>query len=585
MTLDELKKLISKDETKNVELKKSTGELREGMHTACAFLNSDGGVLVFGVTPSLNIVGQIVSESTRRDIAQALAGIEPAVTPVIEYVDIPGKPNLQVIVLRFNPWVYGQKPYTFHGKPYYRLESVTKAMPRDMFDERIRINMPHQYSWEMRTAEGYSIKDLNAGTIRGVVRLGVEEKRIPVGSLNEPIKVILKKWNLLDGDNVRNAAVFLFSKRFSFEYLLRMARFRGTDKNYFIDNQQAHGNFFDLLDAGMGFFFKHLSLSGEIKGLKREEHLDVPVAALREALINALCHRDYDIHQCSIGIAIYDDRIEIESPGLLPHELTPKTIKRSHQSFPRNEVLANVLYQTTYLEKWGSGIKRIMDACRAENSPQPFWSEQTGYTVVTFPLNKLNGKIVTQNAPQNDSQSDSQNDSQKRAFRIKELVVQSNSVSVKTIAETLELSEITVRRYLKKMGYVWKGAPKKGYWFDTQNVSQNDTQSDSQNDALNDTQNEKNVSRTEKVLQVVSVNSMISKDALATMFGVTKLTILRDLQKLGFVWEGASKNGHWVREKGRFVDANKTSVKKVTNSTKKKKDTETLDLFGGGDGE
>ena len=196
MTLDELKKLISKDETKNVELKKSTGELREGMHTACAFLNSDGGVLVFGVTPSLNIVGQIVSESTRRDIAQALAGIEPAVSPVIEYVDIPGKPNLQVIVLRFNPWVYGQKPYTFHGKPYYRLESVTKAMPRDMFDERIRINMPHQYSWEMRTAEGYSIKDLNAGMIRGVVRLGVEEKRIPVGSLNEPIKVILKTWNL-----------------------------------------------------------------------------------------------------------------------------------------------------------------------------------------------------------------------------------------------------------------------------------------------------------------------------------------------------------------------------------------------------
>ena len=79
MTLEELKKLISKDETKNIELKKSTGELREGMHTACAFLNSDGGVLVFGVTPSLSIVGQIVSESTRRDIAQALAGIEPAI--------------------------------------------------------------------------------------------------------------------------------------------------------------------------------------------------------------------------------------------------------------------------------------------------------------------------------------------------------------------------------------------------------------------------------------------------------------------------------------------------------------------------
>ena len=468
MTLEELKKLISKDETKNIELKKSTGELREGMHTACAFLNSDGGVLVFGVTPSLKILGQIVSESTRRDIAQALADIKPAVTPVIEYVDIPDKPNCQAIVLRFNPWVYGEEPYVFHGRPYYRLESVTKVMPKDIYDERIRINMPHKYSWEMRVAEGYSIKDLDTGTIRGVVRLGVDEKRIPVGSLNESIKVILKKWNLLDGDNLRNAAVFLFSKRFSFDYEIRMARFRGTDKNYFIDNQQAHGNFFELLDAGMSFFFKHLSLSGEIKGFKREDHLDVPAAALREALINALCHRDYDIYQCSIGIAIYDDRIEIESPGLLPRELTPKTIKRSHKSYPRNEVLATVLYQTTYLEKWGSGIKRIMDACKAEGSPLPFWSEEGRYTVVTFPLARLNGRIVTQNEPQNGPQSGSQNGSQntisQREVLIEKLINENASISVSSLMEHLNAGRNTIKRDLKKIGYVWEGASKNGHW-------------------------------------------------------------------------------------------------------------------------
>lgn len=194
-------------------------------------------------------------------------------------------------------------------------------------------------------------------------------------------------------ENLRNAAVFLFSKRFSYDYELRMARFRGTDKNYFIDNQQAHGNFFELLDAGMSFFFKHLSLSGEIKGFKREEHLDVPATALREALINALCHRDYDIYQCSIGIAIYDDRIEIESPGLFPRELTPKTIKRSHKSYPRNEIVATVLYQITYLEKWGSGIKRIMEACKA-------------------------GRIVTPNEPQNEPQNEHQNEPQKTWLRL-----------------------------------------------------------------------------------------------------------------------------------------------------------------------
>ena len=548
MTLEELKKLISKDETKNIELKKSTGELREGMHTACAFLNSDGGVLVFGVTPSLSIVGQIVSESTRRDIAQALAGIEPAVTPVIEYVDIPDKDNHQVIVLRFNPWVYGNDPYTFHGRPYYRLESVTKAMPRDMFDARIRINMPHKYSWEMRVAEGYSIKDLDVSTIRGVVRLGVEEKRIPVGSLNESIKVILKKWNLLDGDNLRNAAVFLFSKRFSYDYEIRMARFRGTDKNYFIDNQQAHGNFFELLDAGMSFFFKHLSLSGEIKGFKREEHLDVPATALREALINALCHRDYDIYQCSIGIAIYDDRIEIESPGLLPRELTPKTIKRSHKSYPRNEIVATVLYQITYLEKWGSGIKRIMDACKAEGSPQPFWSEEGGYTVVTFPLARLNGRNVLQNVPQNVTQNVAQKDDDVPRRQKVEQVVSANSIiSTDALATMFGVTKRTILRDLKDLGYVWEGAAKNGHW-KTRNVTQNVTQNVAQNVTQNVTQDIDDSPRVQKVEQIILVDSMKTKEFLAKMFGVSTKTILRDLKKLGYAWEGASKNGRWVKK-------------------------------------
>ena len=456
MDFNELEQLISKDETKNIELKKSTGELREGMHSACAFLNSDGGILVFGVSPSLKILGQIVSESTRRDIAQALAGIEPAVSPVIEYVNIPNKPNFQVIVLRFNPWVYGQKPYTFHGKPYYRLESVTKVMPRDMFDERLRQNFPHQFSWEMRVADKITIEDLDERKIRGLVRLGVEERRIPEESLSEPIEVILEKWNLLDNGKVRNAAAFLFSRKKPIFYEVRLARFRGTDKDYFIDNQQAFGNFFELLDAGMAFFFKHLSLSGEIKGIMREEHLDVPVKALREALINALCHRDYDIYQCSIGIAIYDDRIEIESPGLLPHQLTPKTIKRVHKSFPRNEVLANVLYQTTYLEKWGSGVKRIIEVCKAEGSPEPFWSEEAGYTVVTFPLAKLNGRIVPQNAPQNAPQN--------RLDAIADMILANDSIAISVIAQNLNVSRDSIKRDLKKLGYAWEGASKKGHW-------------------------------------------------------------------------------------------------------------------------
>ena len=399
MTQEELKKLISKDETKNVELKKSTGELREGMHTACAFLNSDGGVLVFGVTPSLNIVGQIVSESTRRDIAQALAGIEPAVSPVIEYVDIPGKPNLQVIVLRFNPWVYGQKPYTFHGKPYYRLESITKAMPRDMYDERLRQNFPHQFSWEMRVADKITIGDLDEKKIRGLVRLGVEERRISEESLSEPIEVVL--------------------------------------------------------------------------------------------------------------------------------------------------------------EKWGSGVKRIIEVCKEEGSPEPFWTEEAGYTVVTFPLARLNGRNVTQNVTQNVAQKD---DDVPRRQKVEQVISANSIISTDALATMFGVTKRTILRDLKDLGYVWEGAAKNGHW-KTRNVTQNVIQ--------NVTQDIEDGPRVQKVEQIILVDSMKTKEYLAKMFGVSTRTILRDLKKLGYAWEGASKNGHWVREKGRFVDANKTSVNKIEKEMKR----------------
>ena len=99
------------------------------------------------------------------------------------------------------------------------------------------------------------------------------------------------------------------------QLLLRMARFAGVDKNEFIDNQRAKGNFFDLLDAGMEFAYKHLNLSGKIVGLQRADKLEIPIEALREALINAFCHRTYDSPGASVSLAIFDDRLEIANPG------------------------------------------------------------------------------------------------------------------------------------------------------------------------------------------------------------------------------------------------------------------------------
>jgi len=259
-------------------------------------------------------------------------------------------------------------------------------MPREMFEERIRASNPQYYAWERQKADRVTISDLSEERMRGAIRLGVERGRMMASAMTEPFKKVLDKLQLLNDDVPNNAAATLFSTN-TYEYpqfRLRMARFRGMDKNEFIDNQRAEGNFFDLLDAGMAFFFKHLSLSGKIVGFVREEHLEIPSEALREVLVNALCHRQYEKYNLTIGIAIYDDRIEVENPGMLPPQLTPETIKQPHISYPYNPIIADVLFKSTFLENWGSGTGRIIDACKQQNVPEPTWSIQGGFVIVTF---------------------------------------------------------------------------------------------------------------------------------------------------------------------------------------------------------
>ena len=389
MTINDIKKLIASDESRTLELKKTTGELKDGMHSACAFLNTEGGWLVFGVAPkSLKIIGQEVTDATQREIAQSLAGLDPAVDVYVNYVDVPDYPGNKVIAMHFDGWVWGKRPHTFHGCPYYKVESTTKVMPHEMYDERIRAHQPQMYSWESQPAEGVVLSDLNEKHIKGCIRLGVEGGRIPASAISTPAEEILAKWKLLRNGIPTNGAAMLFSNNIDEfpQFRLRMARFAGNDKNEFIDNQRVEGGFFTLLDAGMAFFFKHLNLSGKITNhsLQREEQLEVPYKALREALINSLCHRQWEKHNLTNSIAIYDDRIEIANPGIFPPQITPESIKEPHESYPYNLKIAEALYKSTYLESWGSGAKRIMDACREQGIEEPVWRWDGGFVIVTF---------------------------------------------------------------------------------------------------------------------------------------------------------------------------------------------------------
>ena len=369
--LDIIKQLTAEKENEKVEFKETTGQLERGMETLCAFLNGEGGTVLFGVTDKGKIIGQDLSDKTKRDIAEAITRLEPTAAVQISYVPLQDSEK-KVITFHVED-ARLNRPFCYKGRAYMRVESVTTTMPQSRYNELLIQREEIRHGWETYPNTDLKLTDLDETEIRKTVRLGVECGRLPE-TTGSDISTILEKLEVLENGVLKNAAAVLFAKKKLAHYpqnLLRLARFKGTDKTVFIDNQRVHGNLFQLLDAAMSFIFKHLSLSGTTDTLEREEHLEIPYKAIREAVINALCHRSYRDAGGSVAIAIYDDRVEIENPGSFPSGWDMKRIKSEHGSKPRNPLIADTLYIRKVLESWGRGINLMIEECQKSGLPEP----------------------------------------------------------------------------------------------------------------------------------------------------------------------------------------------------------------------
>lgn len=432
-TLDKVKELIT-CESQIIEFKKSTGQLERGMETICAFLNGEGGTVLFGVHDSGKILGQEVADTTKRDIANAINRIEPQAEVQIGYVPLPDS-DKQIITLHVEESRY-ERPFTYKGCPYHRIESVTTTMPQAVYNDLLMARDGHKYRWEKFEDKALSLKDLDENEILKTVRLGINAGRLPENTGND-IPTILEKFGLMSNGVLNNAAMVLFANPDTFGYtqcLLRLARFRGTDKMEFIDNQRIQGNIFLLFDAAMSFIFKHLSLSGKIEGFEREEQLTVPYKAIREGVINSLCHRCYREPGGSVGIAIYDDRVEIENPGTLPKGWNLDKLLSEHESQPQNPLIANVLYKRKVLESWGRGINLIMEECEKANLPKPEFKVAGNSMRLIFRYASINNPTSSQQVANKYPTSTQQ-------VPVLINVIGENTYSVREIMELMELKD------------------------------------------------------------------------------------------------------------------------------------------------
>jgi ATP-dependent DNA helicase RecG len=387
MILEEFRALATEGESERLEFKRSTAEVERALRTACGMLNCGiVGYVVFGVANSGHISGQPVGDNTLEGIAQRLqTAFEPPPPIGIDRVPIEG--NNEAIVLRIGP---GWGLYSYDGHPYERVGRTTHRMPKSTYERRLLEQAHSGNRWELLPAEGLTFDDLDASEIVRTVEEAIRRQRLDDPGTRD-VRELLVGLGVMDGDRILNAAVVLFGKpsRLQMHYpqcVLRMARFRGVTTAEFVDNRQEIGNLFELFVRGQRFLRDHLPVAGRIVPdlFERVDDPLYPPEALREALANALCHRDYRAGGGSVSLAIFDDRLEVTSTGPLPFGLTSEDLARPHQSRPWNPLIAGALFRRGIIETWGRGTLKMVELAQAAGLPAPEFEATRHHVTVRF---------------------------------------------------------------------------------------------------------------------------------------------------------------------------------------------------------
>ncbi len=381
-----LSAMVGEGEGPTLEFKRSTGELRDAMHSLCAFLNGAGGTLLFGVRPDGRIEGQQVSDQTLRDIAQAAERFEPPADFTLQRIRVGSDREVLALEVEGRP---DSAPFTYDGRPYERVQSTTRKMPQPKYEERLLNRAHYRRRWENGPAEGLTLKDLDRREILRTRELAIQQNRISVDTSRD-IGEILDRLRLRVGGVLTEAARALYGKEFLPDYpqcLLKMGRFRGTEiTGEIVDNRQEYMNAFAMVREGMAFLEKTMPLGARFPTgqIFREDRFPVPLDALREILLNAVMHRDYSDYSGHVAIVVFDDRIEIRSFGRLPHGITVRQLSRKHDSKPVNPLIAGAFHRTGAVEVWGRGTNRVIDACVRHGAAPPVFEESQGFVIVTF---------------------------------------------------------------------------------------------------------------------------------------------------------------------------------------------------------
>jgi ATP-dependent DNA helicase RecG len=365
-------------ESQTVELKTSLSQLSRAMETLCAFANTHLGTIYFGIADNGVPVGIQISDATIRKVTRAFFdAIEPRLYPNIFEETVSGK-SILVVELKNAP----DKPYLLNGKALKRVGTSNTSLSRTeielMLYERENPDFHYDRS-ELDTDPG----SMDKKQIEWFYQKAHEERNLPLEESPEGIE----KLNIITNGKPNVAGILAFGTHITRHLptaFTKCAVFEGVDKTgRMLDHLDIKTNVFIQIDRAENFVLRNIRKQAEVNPEtgRRESRYEVPYRAIREAIANAMAHRDYRLAS-TIDVAVFDDRIEIWSPGELPQGMTLEQLHLPHRSVLRNSTLAELLYLTRYIERWGTGIQNMKNWMQGHGLPEPQFLI-TGHSMVT----------------------------------------------------------------------------------------------------------------------------------------------------------------------------------------------------------
>lgn len=375
--------LPSQGEGETVEFKRSVAELEQVVETVAALANTRGGVVLIGVGPTGEVIGVDVGQITGERIANRITGnTDPVIYPSVQVVDVDGRKVFAITVAESD-----NKPHLVSGRAFKRVGATTVQMRRDEYERLLLLR--RQSPFDGRDAPGATLADIDEDKVHWYLERAARERNIPVNPAQSIVEN-LKRLELAserDGRLTLTVAALLFfgkqPRRFAPHSMIRLARFQGTTPSNFIDRLDLTGALPEMIDEAERFVLRNTRVAAKVTGFERREITEYPYAAVREAIANAVAHRDYDREDVEVRVSIFADRIEVQSPGRLPAPLTLDTLGEEYAL--RNRVIAELLFNIRYIERWNTGILRMRQLMRAHGLPEPVFQEIGQTFRVTFP--------------------------------------------------------------------------------------------------------------------------------------------------------------------------------------------------------